>query len=193
MRRDAPASATPTAAGTPAGDGTPNSDATMTDAHVVTPGAIGSPGAPLSSHGLRDDEILAGRYRVARFIAGGGMGEVYEAEDVLLREQVAVKLLRPELLRKPGAQDRFAEEIKIARRITHPNVCRVVDVRIAHLDLKPSNALLTGRDGSRLVITDFGLATSCCAELGCRCDMPHHLGTPMYMSPEQVEGKTPFV
>src|SRR3970040_1086745 len=130
MRRDAPASATPTPAGTPAGDGTPNSDATMTDAHVVTPGAIGSPGAPLSSHGLRDDEILAGRYRVARFIAGGGMGEVYEAEDVLLREQVAVKLLRPELLRKPGAQDRFAEEIKIARRITHPNVCRVFDVGI---------------------------------------------------------------
>jgi serine/threonine-protein kinase len=217
----------------------PAGDATITDAHLASP----SPGAARSSHDLREGDILAGRYRIARFIAGGGMGEVYQADDALLRESVAVKLLRPELVRKPAAQDRFAEEIRLARRITHPNVCRVFDVGIdgervfftmeyhgdqtlatllarrgalplaeatplvrqllagvaaahdagvAHLDLKPANALLTGRGGTRLVVTDFGLATSCCAEHGCRCDMPHHRGTPMYMSPEQLSGKTPF-
>ncbi|HTM19842.1 MAG TPA: serine/threonine-protein kinase [Kofleriaceae bacterium] len=211
----------------------PGESPTVTDAHIA------SPSTGPSRHALRAGEILAGRYRVSRFIAGGGMGEVYEADDALLRESVAVKLLRPELLRKPGAQDRFADEIKIARKITHRNVCRVFDVGtdgervfytmelhsggtlatllqrqgrlaaaaaaplvrqlldgvaaahamdVVHQDLKPSNALLAGADQTRLVLTDFGLAVPCCFELGCRCAMPHLLGTPFYMAPEQVEG-----
>lgn len=71
---------------------------------------------------------VAGRYRIARFLAAGGMGEVYQASDALLGEPVALKLLRPELGAKPEAQERFASEIRLARRITHPNVCRVFDV-----------------------------------------------------------------
>ncbi|MCC6523685.1 MAG: serine/threonine protein kinase [Polyangiaceae bacterium] len=188
---------------------------------------------------LAAGELLAGRYRIVRFVAGGGMGEVYEAEDALLREPVAVKLLRAELVKKPGAQERFADEIRLARRVTHPNVCRVFDVGIdgervfftmelhhgitlaehlaatgpldppdatplvrqlllalgaahaadvVHADLKPSNVLLTGKGHERVVITDFGLAVPCCSELGCGCDMPHLLGTPAYMAPEQVAG-----
>src|SRR5512135_2808278 len=96
-------------------------DRTMTDVHVD----VGAPG-----EGLRVGELLAGRYRIARFIARGGIGEVYEAHDALLDEPVAVKLLRPELSRKPGAQERFATEIRLARKVTHPNVCRVFDVGV---------------------------------------------------------------
>ena len=176
---------------------------------------------------------------MVRFIAAGGMGEVYETEDTVLAEPVAVKLLRPALVAKPGAQERFAEEIRLARKVTHPNVCRVFDVgidgelifftmelhrgetlatllhrtgalgvdaatplvrqlcarvvaaheaEVIHADLKPSNLLLTGSERVRLVITDFGLATPCCAQLGCCCAMPHLIGTPAYVSPEQVEG-----
>ena len=50
-----------------------------------------------------------------RFVAAGGMGEVYEADDQLLGDPVAVKLLRTDLIRKPGAQARFADEIRLAR------------------------------------------------------------------------------
>src|SRR5688572_3093907 len=109
-------------------------DATITDARLGSP----SPGAATpGTCGLAPGEQLAGRYRIARFIAGGGIGEVYEAMDALLGEPVAVKLLRPELSSKPGAQERFAEEIRLARRVTHPNVCRVFDVGF---DVAPSGA-----------------------------------------------------
>ncbi len=49
---------------------------------------------------LPEGQVLAGRFKVVRFIASGGMGEVYEAEDLELREQVAVKIIRPEILRQ---------------------------------------------------------------------------------------------
>jgi serine/threonine-protein kinase len=110
----------------------PRQTVTATEAHPDSPAAC------TSSAGLVPGDILAGRYRIERCLAGGGMGEVYAAEDALLSGPVAVKLLRPELLHKPGAQDRCAEEIRIARRVTHPNVCRVFDV---------------GLDGERMFFT----------------------------------------
>src|SRR6266478_4835021 len=64
--------------------------------------AYGSDGPPSFSPG----DLLADRFRVTRFIARGGMGEVYEAEDVELRERVALKSMRTELLRDPHAVDR---------------------------------------------------------------------------------------
>jgi hypothetical protein len=68
---------------------------TITDAN--------SPAWPAPIEGtLTADTVFGGRYRIARFLASGGMGEVYEARDELLRESVAVKLLRTDLLRKPG-------------------------------------------------------------------------------------------
>jgi serine/threonine protein kinase len=208
----------------------------MTDAHA-SPRL--SPGSAEAGERLGSGHVLAGRYRVVRYVAGGGMGEVYEADDALLGERVALKLLRIEVSRKPGAHERFGDEIRLARRVTHPNVCRVFDVGVdgervfftmamhagetlaarlrrdaplaeaaarplvrqlmagiiaahaadvVHADLKPSNILLTGPDGGHVVITDFGLAVPCCTELGCGCRMPHLLGTPAYMAPEQIEG-----
>jgi serine/threonine protein kinase len=89
-----------------------------------------SPGVALPAQPLGAGDLLGGRYRIRRFVAAGGMGEVYEADDQLLGDPVAVKLLRTDLIRKPGAQARFADEIRLARRVTHPNVCRVFDVGV---------------------------------------------------------------
>jgi serine/threonine protein kinase len=207
------------------------SDATATD-----------PRSPLagSESVLAPGSLLAGRYHIERFIAAGGMGEVHQAHDSLLDERVAVKLLRQDLSGKPSAHARFAAEIRLARRVTHRNVCRVFDVGIdgprvfftmelhqgetlasflarsgpldvataspllaqmlagvgaahaadiVHADLKPSNMLLVD-GGSRLLVTDFGMAMPCCTSLGCDCEQPHLMGTPAYMAPEQVTGGT---
>ena len=75
--------------------------------------------------GLRIGAIVAARFRINRFIAGGGMGEVYEAWDLELRERVAIKTIRPDLAGNPRVLERFRREVKQARAISHPNVCRV--------------------------------------------------------------------
>jgi tetratricopeptide (TPR) repeat protein len=75
-------------------------------------------------------DFIAGRYRVIRFLAEGGMGEVYECEDRLLGEAVALKTIRPEIANDASIIERFRREIQLARRVTHPNVCRIFDVGI---------------------------------------------------------------
>jgi tetratricopeptide (TPR) repeat protein/tRNA A-37 threonylcarbamoyl transferase component Bud32 len=74
------------------------------------------------------EETVAGRYRVVSFLAHGGMGEVYEVEDLVLRERVALKTVRPETGADGLAVERFRREIQLARKVTHPNVCRIFDV-----------------------------------------------------------------
>src|SRR5262245_1434664 len=71
--------------------------------------------------------VLAERFRIVEFIAMGGMGEVYEVEDLELGERVALKTIRPEVASSPQALDRFKREIQLARKVTHPNVCRIFD------------------------------------------------------------------
>jgi serine/threonine protein kinase/tetratricopeptide (TPR) repeat protein len=78
--------------------------------------------------GFTAGELLAGRYRLVRFIARGGMGEVYEAEDLELKEPVALKTVRWDVARDTLAVERFKREIQLARKVTHPNVCRIFDV-----------------------------------------------------------------
>jgi tetratricopeptide (TPR) repeat protein/tRNA A-37 threonylcarbamoyl transferase component Bud32 len=72
--------------------------------------------------------LLSGRYRIVRFIARGGMGEVFEVDDLELQERVALKTVRPEVARDETAIERFKREIQLARKVTHPNVCRIFDV-----------------------------------------------------------------
>jgi eukaryotic-like serine/threonine-protein kinase len=83
----------------------------------VPPNAVFAPG-----------QILAGRFKVICFVARGGMGEVYEAEDQELRERVAVKTARFESAQGAHEMERFRREIQLARKVTHPNVCRTFDV-----------------------------------------------------------------
>ncbi len=71
-------------------------------------------------------DMVAGRYKIQRWLGGGGMGRVYEALDIELHEQVALKILKPGLTE--DALERFRREVKLTRRIQHPNVARMFDI-----------------------------------------------------------------
>ncbi|HYU14446.1 MAG TPA: protein kinase, partial [Candidatus Acidoferrum sp.] len=73
-------------------------------------------------------QLLGGRYEVVRFVARGGMGEVYECHDRELGHRIALKTLRAEGIGNPAALERLKREILLARQVTHPNVCRIHDV-----------------------------------------------------------------
>ena len=222
---------------------------------LSSPAAAGGAYQGDSSPSFSPGDLLAERFRITRFIARGGMGEVYEAEDVELHERVALKSIRTELLRDPHAVDRFRREVHLAKKVTHPNVCRIFDLfrhqvsgpgdskasqslllvamellqgetlaerlqrdsrmrtrdalpiaqqmaaglgaahdaGVLHRDFKPGNiVLVAGEKGTRAVITDFGLALRSKEELTHGAPVTgtgQTLGTPAYMSPEQVEGK----
>ncbi|MBV8049817.1 MAG: protein kinase, partial [Acidobacteriaceae bacterium] len=203
---------------------------------------------------LSAGDFVADRFRIIRFLARGGMGEVYEAQDLELQDRVALKFIRSELLDDPKALDRFKREVQLARKVTHPNVCRIFDLfrhnpksatgssslplafvamellegetladllrrqprlteeqaraialqmalglgaahaaGVLHRDFKPGNVLLVpGAKGLRAVITDFGLALHSNRDLTLGPSVTgtgEIIGTPAYMSPEQVEGK----
>ncbi len=177
--------------------------------------------------------ILANRYEVVREAGRGGMGEVYEARDLVLDERVALKTVSGRL--DDEAQRRFLNEIKLARKITHPNVVRVFtferwrDLRfivmefidgqglaqwlkrrglppvpeaarigcaladgiagahaagVVHRDLKPENILIDAAGSPRIL--DFGVARLADSRL---TQAGMTIGSPRYMSPEQVEGR----
>jgi predicted Ser/Thr protein kinase len=72
--------------------------------------------------------LLAGRYRIIALLGKGGMGEVYRADDLTLGQPIALKFLPDQAARDQGLLDRFKNEVRIARRVSHPNVCRVYDL-----------------------------------------------------------------
>ncbi|HEY0081503.1 MAG TPA: serine/threonine-protein kinase, partial [Pyrinomonadaceae bacterium] len=180
-------------------------------------------------------DVLADRYRIVGLLGRGGMGEVYRADDLKLKQAVALKFL-PETLSADGAAlARFYQEVSVARRISHRHVCRVYDVGeyegqhfismefvrgeelasllkrikrlphdkavevarqlcgglaaihdegVLHRDLKPANIMLDERGDVR--ITDFGIAALTETLRGARAEA---MGTPAYMSPEQLDGR----
>ena len=188
----------------------------------------------LDSANLAVGSVLAGRYRILDLLGRGGMGEVYKAEDIKLTQTVALKFLPDRLARDKGALARFHAEVRMARQVSHPNVCRVFDIGefdgrhfismeyihgddlssmlrrigrlasdkaivisrqlcfglaaihdagILHRDLKPANIIID--DNGKARITDFGIA-------GIEVEMEGsetRIGTPAYMSPEQIKGK----
>jgi serine/threonine-protein kinase len=178
--------------------------------------------------------MIAGRYRIVGLLGRGGMGEVYRADDLKLGQPVALKFLPVQLERDESRLARFLNEVRIARQVAHPNVCRVYDIgevegqhflsmefvdgedlasllrrigrlpgdkaveiardvcaglaaaharRVIHRDLKPNNVMIDGR--GRVRITDFGLAGLADGFVGAEI----RVGTPAYMSPEQLAGK----
>jgi eukaryotic-like serine/threonine-protein kinase len=230
--------------------------------HVESGGFLSRPPLAVSSsstssaqsQSFSPGDLVADRFRIVRFLARGGMGEVYEAEDLELRERVALKSIRSELLYDAKALERFKREVQLARKVTHPNVCRIFDLfrqaqigatgssggsvafvamellegetlaeflrrqprlsleqaqpiamqmalglgaahsaSVLHRDFKPGNVLLVPRaTGVRAVITDFGLALHSNQDLSRGASVTgtgEVIGTPAYMSPEQVEAK----
>jgi serine/threonine protein kinase/tetratricopeptide (TPR) repeat protein len=77
---------------------------------------------------LSPGEQLSGRFTIVRFIAQGGMGAVYEATDVMVRTKVALKVLEGRISTDASAIERFRRELLLARRVSHPNVCRVYEL-----------------------------------------------------------------
>jgi serine/threonine-protein kinase len=180
-----------------------------------------------------ENELIAGRYRIMRFIGSGGMGRVYEALDTELGEKVALKVVKAGL--DDDALERFRREVKLTRRIVHTNVARMFDIGehngerfltmelvdgepltrqmtgkpmpwpqvkaiaeqlcaglaaahaagVVHRDLKPDNVLIE-RGTDRAVLTDFGIARS--GDDPSVTQVGAVVGTPRYMSPEQLAG-----
>jgi len=179
---------------------------------------------------------FAGRYEIIEELGKGGMGKVYRVEDKKINEEVALKLIKPEIAAEKKTIERFRNELKFAREISHRNVCRMYDLNeeegmpyitmeyvtgedlkslvkrigkipvekavsiakqvceglaeahrigVVHRDLKPSNIMID-REGN-VRIMDFGIARSLKAKNITREGVM--IGTPEYMSPEQVEGK----
>jgi TolB-like protein/Flp pilus assembly protein TadD/predicted Ser/Thr protein kinase len=187
------------------------------------------------------DELIRGttfasRYEVIEELGKGGMGKVYRVFDKKIEEEVALKLIRPEISSDKKTIERFRNELKLARKIAHRNVCKMYDLGeekqvhyitmeyvpgeslksmigmmgqlsagqvvfigkqvceglaeahrlgVVHRDLKPSNILID-REGNTHIM-DFGIARSLKAK-GIT-DPGRIIGTPEYMSTEQVEGK----
>jgi Tol biopolymer transport system component len=77
---------------------------------------------------LEPGVVLSDRFEVVRYLASGGMGDVYEVTDRELGLNVALKTLRADLIEDEAALGRLRREVQLARRVTHPNVCRIFDV-----------------------------------------------------------------
>ena len=101
---------------------------------LVTATIAARPTTQASSSGSFDEgrflpgTLLAERYRIIGPLGKGGMGEVYRATDIRLGQTVALKFLPDEAARDAGRLARFHNEVRIARQVTHPNVCRVYDL-----------------------------------------------------------------
>lgn len=77
---------------------------------------------------LAPGTVFSGRYRVVEEIGRGGMGRVYKAFDLRVKENVALKLIKPEIAADLDALERFGAELRLARKIGHRNVCRMFDL-----------------------------------------------------------------
>ena len=72
---------------------------------------------------------IADRFLIVRFIARGGMGDVYEAKDQFLKgASVALKIIRPEIAADSASADRFEQEVILARKVVHPNLCPIYEI-----------------------------------------------------------------
>ena len=116
----------------------------------------GACGADLTT--LAPGTVLADRYEVRAYLGRGGMGSVYRAFDRVLDEEVALKVQRAQSARGPEAERRFRSEVKLARQVSHPNVCRLHDggqegaLRWISMELVPGETLAARLEGGPLPV-----------------------------------------
>ena len=185
---------------------------------------------------LTTGSTFAGRYQIIEELGKGGMGKVYKVFDTKIKEKIALKLIKPEIASDKETIERFSNELRLARKIRHKNVCQMFDLGeaeaahfitmeyvpgedlknmlrmsksmsigsavniarqiseglaeahrlgVVHRDLKPGNIMID-REGD-VRIMDFGVARTL-KEKGVT-GAGVIVGTPEYMSPEQVEGQ----
>lgn len=101
---------------------------------------------------LGHGSLLAGRYQIGALIGQVGMGSVYAARDADLDEEVALKLLRHDLASDEEYRARLRSEVRLARRVSHPNVCRVHDLRMAGELVFVTMELVHGRTLRQLLV-----------------------------------------
>ncbi|MDP2340365.1 MAG: serine/threonine-protein kinase [Deltaproteobacteria bacterium] len=94
---------------------------------------------------------LLGRFRLLRKLGAGSHGTVWEAEDPLLSERLALKVLHPWRMHEPDARERLKREVILARRIVHPGVCRIYDLHEADGTLFITMEFVDGRPLAALV------------------------------------------
>jgi Protein kinase domain len=95
--------------------------------------------------------LLGERYRIIGLVGRGGMGEVYRATDLKLGQRVALKFLSESSFYDGRARTRFHDEVRIARQVSHPNVCRVYDIGEVDGQLYLSMEYVDGEDLSSLL------------------------------------------
>jgi serine/threonine protein kinase/Tfp pilus assembly protein PilF len=185
---------------------------------------------------LTTGSTFAERYQIIEELGKGGMGRVYKALDTKIKEKIALKLIKPEIAKDKKTIERFSNELRLARKIRHKNVCGMFDLGeekgthyitmefvpgedlgssirrfgqlpigksisitkqiceglaeahrlgVIHRDLKSNNIMIDKEGNVRIM--DFGIARSLEAKGITGAGVM--IGTPEYMSPEQVEGK----
>ena len=101
---------------------TDSQDATRTEGEDVTLDLPEGMGA------FAKGQILGDRYQILDMLGRGGMGEVWKAFDLKLRVEVALKALRPEFFKSERRLELLRQEVRAAREVVSPNVCRIFDV-----------------------------------------------------------------
>src|SRR6266436_7839771 len=125
------------------------SDERETNETVFTPPAR-SPGVHTHATFTAGD-VVAERYRIVGLLGRGGMGEVYRAEDLTLEQPVALKFLPAALSQDAAALARFHAEVRTARQVSHPNVCRMFDISDADGTLFLTMEYVDGEDLASVV------------------------------------------
>ena len=107
--------------------------------------------------GLGKGELFAGRFELIEELGAGGMGIVYRAYDKQVGEEIALKILHPEIALDERTVDRFRNEIKLARRISHRNVCRMHELHEDGKQLFITMEYVSGQDLKGLIRETKGL------------------------------------